>query len=521
MTRFTEESLLRSVFLGAYKLSDLVSTTYGPNGGHVLLERRSGRIFSRDGFTVACEIEFDSRMESCGAEVVKELCGKINRKVGDGTTTAIIFLSALLKESEKYLIAGIKPRFLIKGIRIALQEAEGLLSALRKPCRRSSSVEKLARMAVHGEGELSDLICRALFSTPPGGTVVIEDAPGVDSYIDLKSGLSVEGGFVSTSLQDLEWDLPQVAIFKKGLSKAEQIVPVAEEASQWPHPLVIVAPYVRGEALETLRMNPSLNGQPWTAVRFHSHWKFGEGWLQDLVALTGATLVDENIGNSPLNFKADWLGFCRRVSISEKRTVFTANEEGSGRLSSRVGELKRQILDTESGHDRRILEKQISMLSGGLCNLYIGAVTEEERKERRSRVEDALFSVRSGVEGGILPGCGSSFLTARDFVLSRKLPQDDSRYGSLAFCSALEVPCVVLLKNSNRNRSDLELLKKKREEEKNFWLGWDLVRDEIVDCEKHGPWDTYKGSVEILRGACSVAEVLLNSGAVVWKRKIK
>jgi len=486
------------------------------------LERRSGRIFSRDGFAVACEIEFEDPLETFGAEIVKELSGKINRQVGDGTTTAVVFLSSLIKEGHRLIRGGIEPVPFIKGMKSALEEAEAVLSAISLPVNRRYEIEKLASLAVHGDPELTGVVSGAILSSPKGCTIVVEDGPGVSSYVDFKPGLSVDGGFASSSSlssEEVTWELPQVAVFGKGISRWEDITPVAEEASQWPHPLVIVAPYIHGDALKTMGMNPNLNGQPWTAVKYSPHWKYGEGRLRDLLALTGATLVSEEMGNSPRKFKPEWLGFCQRVKISSEQSIFTGTDESQDRITRRVRELRGEIERLESAFDKKILEKQISMILGGLCHLYVGAVTEEERKEKRSRVEDALFAVKAGLEGGIVPGAGSSFLTARDFILSREPGEDDFFYGRRAFCRALEEPVMALLRNSQKERGDLESLYEKRGEKYNPWLGWDLVCDEIVDCKERGIWDTKKGVQEILRGAFSAASVFLNSGAVVWKRK--
>ena len=521
--KFTENQPLDRVSRGALKLCALVEKTYGPNGRHVLLQRKAGNLFSRDGFTISCEIEFEDRLESAGAEIIKELSGKINRKVGDGTTTAILLLGSLLKEGNRLLQAGISSVDLIRGIQSGLEEAEGIINAISSPIKTKEEVQRLCLLAVNKDKPLSEILSEAIFSVPVGGTIVVEDAPGVSSYVEFKSGFSLDGGFASSSLggnlAEINWEAPQIALFKEGLSSVEDIVPVAEVASQWPHPLVIFTPYIEGDALKTMRMNPELNGQPWIAARIPPHWKFGEIWEKNLIALTGVTLIDKNIGNSPREFKSEWLGYARRVRISPRKTILTGNEEGEKRIFNRVEELKREIGQNESSYDRRSLGKQISMLSGGLCYLYLGGVTESDRKERRARVEDALFSVRAGIEGGIVPGGGSSFLTARDFILSRELGEGDFSYGKKAFCKALEAPVLKLLENSEMGPFELGKLDEERTKNYNPWLGWDVLSKQIIDCKEEGIWETKKGVLEILRGAVSVASVFLNSGAVVWKRK--
>lgn len=526
MSQFTEDQLIDRVCYGALKLSKLVARTYGPNGKNILLERRSGMIFSRDGFSVACEIEFENHLESCGAELVKELSGKINKKVGDGTTTAIVLLAALIEEGHRLIRGGVSPTEFVRGVQSGLREAEEILSAISIPLKTRKEIGSLCSLAVKGEISLAEVVTEAIFSVPVGGTVVVEDAPGVSSYVEFKPGLSLEGGFVPylqppTFSGEKTFEIPQVAIFKKGLSSYSDISAVAEEASQWPHPLVIVAPFVEGDALLTMKMNPELNGQPWTAIRLPTHWKFGEKWAENLVALTGATLVDEELGTSPQSFKPEWLGFCQKIQISEKKSIFTGDTHSSERVLNRIKDIEGEISRNDSLHDQRAMRKQISMLSGGLCLLKLGGVTEYEMKEKRARVEDALCAVRAGIEGGIIPGTGSAFLTVRDFLLSRDMGEGDFSYGRRALCTALEAPTLEILRNSGLGRDYLIRLDEERERDYNPWLGWDVISNKLVDCKEAGIWDTKLSALEILKGAISVASVLFNSGAVVWKTQRK
>jgi chaperonin GroEL len=447
----TRSSLLK----GALILSRAVAVTYGPHGRNAMLDRPMGIISTRDGVTVAREVDLDDPVENLGAQILKDASITVNNEVGDGTTTTAILAAELLAEGHKLVVAGHDPGQLSAGMQAACAKAVGVIESIAEDVSDQASMETIALLASNGDDEVAKHMAEATMAVGRDGTVMIEDSHGMETTLELKEGMEIDRGSITPAFftgQKLERVLegPLVAVINTTLRTVEDVTELMECVTQWkPRELIIIAIGVEGQALPTMVLNNAQGVVPCIAVAAPGFGLFKTDYLRDIAALSGATLVDEGAGMDVQKWDPEWFGSFRQVVVKSRATTFISYDDNHDDLETYVASLRRQQETTGSEYDRDKLKERLARLSGGLAVLKVGGVTEAAMKERRARVEDALGAVRAALRGGIVPGAGSACLIASLGI--GEPPADtssDFKVGWKAFQTALHKPVQVLAGNA-------------------------------------------------------------------------
>lgn len=508
---------------GALHLSKLASVSYGPEGRTVFLNRVSGDLLTRDGATIVREISLEDPVENLGCQVMKEASIKVADAVGDGSTTTLMLAGALLEECHKLVTAGCDPVALGRGIQKAFQDAVTIWETMSSPVDTQEQLADIARVSTHGDEDLSLKLAEAVFTAGEYGTVVVEDGNGLDTTLDFKDGLELQcNPHHRRMLRDQlerEMSQPLVAIFKQGISSLEEL-DVVEVASQWPHPLLMFTPSLQGEALDTWILNSE---RDWVVLSVPGFGTQKEGYLNDLAALTGATIVDKEAGMSAKSFEAEWFGKAMSAAVRDKATTIVAYPEFEDSIQERIQHLEVEAELSEHNHDKDLIRQRMAALSGGLCVLSAGGYTEAEMKERRARIEDALGALQTALKGGVVPGCGTALLFASDFLdVADVEGTQDNVYGYRAFSRALQEPLRKLASNSDYDASVIvSRLRNSREEfDYDPRVGWDPLTDTLRRLDTSPcvmtPTDVV---IEAARHAVSVVTTLITTEAAVYASK--
>ena len=504
---------------GVNVLADAVKVTLGPKGRNVVLDKSFGapRI-TKDGVTVAKEIELADKFENMGAQMIREVASKTNDVAGDGTTTATILAQAIVREGVKAVAAGMNPMDLRRGVDLAVA---AVVADIQKRAKKVSSNEEIAQVgtiSANGDKEIGDFLARAMEKVGNEGVITVEEAKSLDTELDVVEGMQFDRGYLSpyfiTNPEKMiaELENPYILIHESKLSGLQAMLPLLEAVVQSGRPLLVLAEDVEGEALATLVVNRLRGGLKVAAVKAPGFGDRRKAMLQDIAVLTGGQVVSEDLGIKLENVTIDMLGQAKRVSIDKDNTTVI---DGAGKkqdIDGRVSQIRAQIEETSSDYDREKLQERLAKLAGGVAVIRVGGATEIEVKERKDRVEDAMNSTRAAVEEGIVPGGGTALLKAVK-ALDKVQPENpDQKVGVEIVRRAIIVPCKQIAANAG---ADGSIIAGKLSESNDKNLGFDAQSGKFVDMIKSGIIDPAKVVRTALQDAASVAGLLITTEAMV------
>ena len=500
-------------------LADAVKVTLGPKGRNVVLEKSFGapRI-TKDGVTVAKEVELSDKFENMGAQMVKEVASKTNDTAGDGTTTATVLAQAIVREGAKAVAAGINPMDLKRGVDSAVEAVVADLEKRSKKISTSDQVAQVGTISANGEVEIGQMIAKAMEKVGNEGVITVEEAKSLHTELDVVEGMQFDRGYLSpyfvTNAEKMicELESPYILLHEKKLSNLQAMLPVLEQVVQSGKPLLIIAEDVEGEALATLVVNKLRGGLKVSAVKAPGFGDRRKAMLEDIAILTGGTVVSEDLGIQLESVTLDMLGTAKRVSISKDETTIV---DGAGKkkdIEGRCNQIKVQVEETTSDYDREKLQERLAKLAGGVAVIRVGGATEVEVKERKDRVDDAMHATRAAVQEGILPGGGCALVTGIRALNKLTPTNDDQRIGVNIVRKALEAPARQIATNAGHDGS---VVVGKLMEQKDVNWGFDAQSGTFVDMLKAGIIDPTKVVRSALQNAASIAGLLITTEAMV------
>ncbi|TCT10011.1 chaperonin GroEL [Tepidamorphus gemmatus] len=509
------ERMLRGVDI----LANAVKVTLGPKGRNVVLDKSFGapRI-TKDGVTVAKEIELEDKFENMGAQMVREVASKTNDVAGDGTTTATVLAQAIVREGAKYVAAGMNPMDLKRGVDLAVAEAVKDLQKRSKKIKSSEEVAQVGTISSNGDREIGNMIAEAMQRVGNEGVITVEEAKSLETELEVVEGMQFDRGYLSpyfiTNAEKMvaELEEPYILLHEKKLSNLQSMLPVLEAVVQSGRPLLIIAEDVEGEALATLVVNKLRGGLKVAAVKAPGFGDRRKAMLEDIATLTGGQVISEDLGIKLENVTLDMLGKAKKVSITKEETTIV---DGAGKkkdIEGRVAQIKMQIEETTSDYDREKLQERLAKLAGGVAVIRVGGATEVEVKEKKDRVDDALNATRAAVEEGIVPGGGTALLRAKNAVAKLKSDNPDVQAGINIILKALEAPIRQIAENAGVEGS---IVVGKVSESKSDTFGFNAQTEEYGDLVQQGIIDPTKVVRTALQDASSVAGLLITTEAMV------
>ena len=500
---------------GVDALANAVKVTLGPKGRNVIIGKSfGGPQITKDGVTVAKEIELEDALENMGAQMVKEVASKTNDLAGDGTTTATILAQAIVKEGLKNVTAGANPMDLKRGVDKAVDAIVGELNNNAVPVGSSSDkIKQVASISANNDEAIGSLITEAFEKVGKEGVITVEEAKGTDTYVDVVEGMQFDRGYLSpyfvTNSEKMEADLesPYILLYDKKISAMKDLLPVLEPVAQSGKPLLVIAEDVDGEALATLVVNKLRGSLKIAAVKAPGFGDRRKAMLEDIAILTGGTVISEDRGFTLENTTIEMLGSAERVTIDKDNTTIVNGAGDKKNIEARVSQIKSQIETTTSDYDKEKLQERLAKLAGGVAVLYVGAASEVEMKEKKDRVDDALHATRAAVEEGIVAGGGVALLRSRKVL--EKLTSDnlDEVTGIQIISRAIESPLRTIVENAGGEGS--VVVAKVLEGKNNF--GYDAKSEKFVDLLKQGIIDPKKVTRIALENAASVAGMILTT----------
>ncbi|MEM6516293.1 MAG: chaperonin GroEL [Bacteroidota bacterium] len=500
---------------GVDALANAVKVTLGPKGRNVIIGKSFGAPqVTKDGVTVAKEIELENEIENMGAQMVKEVASKTNDLAGDGTTTATVLAQAIVREGLKNVAAGANPMDLKRGIDKAVEEIVGNLEKQSKKVGNSSEmIKQVASISANNDDTIGDLIAKAFDKVGKEGVITVEEAKGTDTYVDVVEGMQFDRGYLSpyfvTDSDKMIADLenPYVLLFDKKISNLQEILPILEPVAQSGRPLLIIAEDVEGQALATLVVNKLRGGLKIAAVKAPGFGDRRKAMLEDIAILTGGTVISEERGFSLENADLSMLGSAETVTIDKDNTTIVNGEGKKTDIKARVNQIKAQIETTTSDYDREKLQERLAKLAGGVAVLYVGAASEVEMKEKKDRVDDALHATRAAVEEGIVAGGGVALVRAISVLEKLETENLDETTGVQIVARAIESPLRTIVANAGGEGS--VVINKVMEGKKNF--GFDAKTETYVDMLEAGIIDPKKVTRIALENAASVSGMILTT----------
>jgi chaperonin GroEL len=509
------DKMLRGVDI----LANAVKVTLGPKGRNVVLDKSFGapRI-TKDGVTVAKEIELDDKFENMGAQMVREVASKTSDIAGDGTTTATVLAAAIVKEGAKAVAAGMNPMDLKRGIDLAV---ETVVEELKKNSKKVTSNDEIAQVgtiSANGDQEIGRFLSEAMKKVGNEGVITVEEAKSLETELDVVEGMQFDRGYISpyfitnADKMRVEMEDPYILINEKKLSALNELLPLLEAVVQTGKPLLIVAEDVEGEALATLVVNKLRGGLKVAAVKAPGFGDRRKAMLQDIAVLTGGQAISEDLGIKLENVTLAMLGKAKKVMIDKENTTIVNGAGKKADIEGRIAQIKAQIEETTSDYDREKLQERLAKLAGGVAVIRVGGATEVEVKERKDRVDDAMHATRAAVEEGILPGGGVALLRATEALKKVRTHNDDQKHGIEIVRKALSAPARQIAINSGEDGS---VIVGKILEKDQYGFGFDAQGGEYVDMVKKGIIDPTKVVRQALQGASSVAGLLITTEAMV------
>ncbi|MGI9381786.1 MAG: chaperonin GroEL [Methyloligellaceae bacterium] len=503
-------------------LADAVKVTLGPKGRNVVLDKAFGapRI-SKDGVTVAKEIELKDKFENMGAQMVREVASKTNDIAGDGTTTATVLAQAIVREGVKAVAAGMNPMDLKRGVDLAVEAVVADIGKRSKRVKTGDEVAQVGTVSANGEAEIGDMIAKAMEKVGNEGVITVEEAKSLETELDVVEGMQFDRGYLSpyfiTNAEKMmcELESPFILLHEAKLSSLQPMLPVLEAVVQSGKPLLIIAEDIEGEALATLVVNKLRGGLKIAAVKAPGFGDRRKAMLQDIAILTGGQVVSEDLGIKLENVSLDMMGTAKRVSIDKDNTTIV---DGAGKrkdIEGRCNQIRAQVEETSSDYDREKLQERLAKLAGGVAVIRVGGATEVEVKERKDRVEDAMNATRAAVEEGVVPGGGLALLRAIKCLDAVKPGNDDQRVGVEIVRRAIQSPAKQIAENAG---ADGAVVAGKLLESKDASLGFDAQTGKYVDLVKAGIIDPAKVVRTALQDAASIAGLLITTEAMVAEK---
>ncbi|WP_420575016.1 chaperonin GroEL [Kordia sp.] len=500
---------------GVDALANAVKVTLGPKGRNVIISKSFGApSVTKDGVSVAKEIELENPLENMGAQMVKEVASRTNDLAGDGTTTATVLAQAIVKEGLKNVAAGANPMDLKRGIDKAVTAiVEDLNKQAKKVGDSSEKIKQIASISANNDDVVGDLIAQAFGKVGKEGVITVEEAKGTDTYVDVVEGMQFDRGYLSpyfvTNSEKMEAELesPYILLFDKKISSMKDLMPVLEPVAQTGKPLLIIAEDVDGEALATLVVNKLRGALKIAAVKAPGFGDRRKAMLEDIAILTGGTVISEERGFTLENATIDMLGTAEKITIDKDNTTIVNGSGDAEMIQTRVGQIKAQIESTTSDYDKEKLQERLAKLAGGVAVLYVGAASEVEMKEKKDRVDDALHATRAAVEEGIVAGGGVALVRAKGVLESITTDNLDEVTGIKIIARAIEEPLRTIVSNAGGEGS--VVVSKVMEGKKDF--GYNAKTDEYVDMLKAGIIDPKKVTRIALENAASVSGMILTT----------
>jgi chaperonin GroEL len=509
---------------GVNILADAVKVTLGPKGRNVVLDKSFGapRI-SKDGVTVAKEIELSDKFENMGAQMVKEVASKTSDLVGDGTTTATVLAQAIVREGAKAVAAGMNPMDLKRGVDAAVEAVVAELRKRAKKVSTSAEIAQVGTISANGDKEIGDMLAKAMQKVGNEGVITVEEAKSLETELDIVEGMQFDRGYLSpyfiTNADKMlaEMESPLILLFEKKLSGLQAMLPLLEAVVQSGKPLLIIAEDVEGEALATLVVNKLRGGLKVAAVKAPGFGDRRKAMLEDMAILTGGQVISEDLGIKLENVTTDMLGRAKKVTITKEETTIVDGAGKKKEIEGRCAQIKAQIEETTSDYDREKLQERLAKLAGGVAVIRVGGATEVEVKERKDRVEDAMNATRAAVEEGVVPGGGLALLKASKALDKVKPDNDDQKVGVEIVRRALQAPLRQIVENAGVEGSVVvgKLLEAKD------GIGYDAQNGAYVDMVKAGIIDPTKVVRTALQDASSVAGLLITTEAMVAEKPEK
>ncbi|EIL96593.1 molecular chaperone GroEL [Rhodanobacter thiooxydans] len=515
--RFGEDARSR-MLKGVNTLANAVKVTLGPKGRNVVLEKSFGApTITKDGVSVAKEIELADKYENLGAQIVKEAASKTSDVAGDGTTTATVLAQAFIQEGLKAVAAGMNPMDLKRGIDKAVVAAVGELKKLSNPTANDKEIAQVGTISANSDTNIGDIIATAMKKVGKEGVITVEEGSGLDNELDVVEGMQFDRGYLSPYFinnqqsQQVELDDPYILIHDKKVSNVRELLPVLEAVAKAGKPLLIVAEEVEGEALATLVVNTIRGIVKVAAVKAPGFGDRRKAILEDIAILTNGQVVSEEVGLSLEKTTIGDLGRAKRIVITKENTTIIDGAGEAEKIQSRIKQIKAQIEETSSDYDREKLQERVAKLAGGVAVIKVGAATEVEMKEKKARVEDALHATRAAVEEGVVPGGGVALIRALKAVESLKGDNTDQNLGIAITRRALEAPLRAIVANAGEEPS--VVLNKVKEGKGNY--GYNAASGEFGDMVEMGILDPTKVTRTALQHAASVAGLAITTEAIV------
>ncbi len=517
-----DEKARQSLLRGVEQLAAAVKATLGPAGRNVILDKKFGSpTITKDGVSVAKEIELDDPFENMGAQLIREVSSKTSDVAGDGTTTATVLAEAIYKEGLRNVTAGANPISLQRGILKASEAIVQQLAIISKPVSETKEIAQVATVSANWDAEIGNIIAEAMDKVGKDGTITVEEAKGIETTLDVVEGMQFDKGYLSpyfvTNAENMDCSLDNalILIHEKKISNLKDILPVLEKTAKTGRPLLIIAEDIEGEALTALVINKLKGVLHVAAVKAPGFGDRRKAMLEDIAILTGGKCITEDLGLKLEDLELEDLGSAKRIIITKDDTTIVEGEGGSEAITGRVGQIRRQIADTTSDYDREKLQERLAKLAGGVAVINVGAATETEMKEKKMRVEDALHATRAAVEEGIVPGGGTALIRA--YVKSQEAKSndlasnDDELTGMGIVARAIEAPLRQLAINAGREGA--LIVDKVKDATGN--IGYNVATNKYEDLIEAGVVDPTKVTRSALQHAASIAGLLLTTECLI------
>ena len=512
-----DEAARHALLRGVEKLARAVKATLGPSGRNVILDKKFGSpTITKDGVTVAKEVELECPYENMGAQLIREVSSKTSDTAGDGTTTATVLAEAIYREGLKNVTAGANPTNLKRGIDKAVEAITAELAKIAKKVKDSSEIAQVATVSANWDTTIGQIIADAMDKVGKDGTITVEEAKSIETSLDVVEGMQFDKGYLSpyfvTSAESLEASLEgaYILIHEKKISSLKDLLPILEKIAKTGKPFLIIAEDVEGEALATLVVNKLRGTLQVCAVKAPGFGDRRKAMLEDIAVLTGGRLITDDLGIKLESLTLEDLGRAKRIVVDKENTTIIEGEGAGSDIQGRVGQIRRQIEETTSDYDREKLQERLAKLAGGVAVINVGAATETEMKEKKARVEDALHATRAAVEEGIVPGGGVALIRAQSALDNLKLSGDEA-IGAGIIRRAIEQPLRTLADNAGQEGALIVQEVKKRSGAE----GYNVATGEYVDLIKAGVVDPAKVTRSALQNAASISGLLLTTEALI------
>jgi chaperonin GroEL len=513
-----DEAARQSLLKGVNKLARAVTATLGPKGRNVVLDKKFGSpTVTKDGVTVAKEIELEDPYENMGAQMVREVASKTSDAAGDGTTTATVLAEAIYREGLKYVTSGANPIGIQRGIHKAVEAAVEQLAKIAKKVKDKEEIKQVATVSANWDTTIGEIIADAMDKVGKDGTITVEEAKSIETTLEVVEGMQFDKGYLSpyfvTNAETMEAKLEEcyILIYEKKISSLKDLLPILEKIAKIGKPLLIIAEEVEGEALATLVVNKLRGTINVCAVKAPGFGDRRKAMLEDIAILTGGKCITEDLGIKLENLGVEDLGRAKSLVVDKENTTIVEGYGKSSEIQGRVTQIRRQIEETTSDYDREKLQERLAKLAGGVAVINVGAATETEMKEKKARVEDALHATRAAVEEGIVPGGGVALLRCIPAIDALNLKDDDERIGVDIVKRSVEFPLRALAANAGVEGSLIVQEVKKRKGND----GYNVATGEYEDLVKAGVVDPKKVTRSALQNAASIAGLLLTTECLI------